>query len=171
MYTIVEIFLWHRKIAESKLRMKMLPKPYHQNKRGKLRWRTTRRDEMMSASIWSMSTETFALCILRWKSIAPLNRWNRPFKNCNSLCLESLPGLPLSKTLLGWTADEEKITLCQYAHSQLMFGKTNDLKCLMKWLLMCPDIKFIVHWNLCVQAVPCKVYIFSTIMQRYSIMA
>lgn len=35
--------------------------------------------EMMSAAIGSMSTLTFvfsALCILRWKSINPLSRWN-----------------------------------------------------------------------------------------------
>lgn len=44
----------------------------------------------MSASIWFVSSQAFSLCILRWKSIAPLNRWNLPFKNCNCLCLGSL---------------------------------------------------------------------------------
>lgn len=70
----------------------------------------------------------FALCVLRWKSINPLSRWNYPFKNCNCLCSEGLPGRPLRKTRLCQTADEEKMTLCQYAHSQFIFGKTNVSK-------------------------------------------
>lgn len=99
----------------------------------------------MSASIWLMSTQTFALCILRWKSIAPLNRWNLPFKNCNCLCLGSPTDPTVSKTLLCWTADKGKIMLSMYqysvcrmhiTHTQSSFGKTNCLN-LMMWSLIC----------------------------------
>lgn len=124
----------------------------------------------MSASIWFMSKQTFVLCILRWKSISPLKRWNFAlWELC--LCLGSPTGQPVSKAVLCWTADVEEIIFCvchMHTYTAGFWGKTCGVNS-MTWSPICVQTLcfYILHQTLCAPLVPCKLCFFHINMQRY----